>query len=147
MKRVKLLCFLLLLPVFLQAQTAERVEALLNTDAVSYEQAAQLVLEAADVRVSTGPADAFRYAAEQRWVPGKAEGGDIARLDGISLLIMRAFDLKGGMFYSLFKNPHYAYRELEYQNIIQGRSDPAMDVSGDFLLFMTGRALSVVEGE
>ena len=140
------LCLFLILPIFLSAQTGQRIEDLLKANAVSYEQAAQLVLEAADVRASISQAEAFRYASEQKWLPGNVSGSDDAKLSGVSLLIMKAFDLKGGMFYSLFQNAHYAYRELEYKKILQGRTDPGMKVSGDFLLFTIGEVLSMVEG-
>jgi hypothetical protein len=138
--------FLVILPVSLYPQTAEKLEAILRTDAVSYQQAAQFVLEAADGLSTPGPAEAFRYASGQKWLPANVSGGDTARLDGLSLLLMRSFGLKGGMFYSLCKNSHYAYRELVFQDIIQGRADPAMTVSGDELLFLVNRVLTMKEG-
>jgi hypothetical protein len=45
------------------------------------------------------------------------------------------------------KTPHYAYRELLWQNVIQGRVEPDMAVSGDLLLFVVNRALELMEGE
>jgi hypothetical protein len=146
MNRQKLLFFLLLLPVFLNAQTtADNLEALLNTEAVSYEQAAALVLEAADIISASDAARAFNLAMDRKWLPAGTERSGTARLDGVSLLIMKSFDFQGGIFYSLFGNPHYAYRELQYNGIIRGRADPAMDVSGDMMLFLIGNVLDKVE--
>ena len=88
---------------------------------------------------------AFSQAAEWNWLPGDAAPVDKATLDGVSLLVMQAFNLKGGLFYSFVKNPHYAYRELVHKGIIRGRVDPGMLVSGDLLLFMIGEVLSIVE--
>ena len=139
--------FFLLFSLFtfnLFSQTAERIERLLLTNAVSYADAAQFVLEAADVLAAPGPA-AFNYALEQGWLPRGAEAGDSARLDGLSLLIMKSFNIQGGLMYNAVKNAHYAYRELVYINVIQGRNDPAMAVSGDLLLFMVNRLLSYQE--
>jgi hypothetical protein len=127
-------------PLF--AQTAAELEDLLKIEAVSYEEAAYFVLRAADVLDPSTPVEAFRFAAERRWLPGKAAPDGEADLAGVSLLIMRAFNLKGGIFYSLLKNPHYAYREMVYQVIVQGRADPQMTVSGDLLLFLVNRTLS-----
>jgi len=145
-RRIFCICFflavLMAMPAFLSAETAELLEALLTTEAVNYEQAAMLVLEAADITGYSGPSDAFRFASEQQWLPRNAAPGDQARLDGVSLLIMRSFDIQGGLFYSLAKSPHYAYREMVHQNIIQGRADPQMPVTGDLLLFMVNRVLS-----
>jgi len=149
MKKRIILGFLLFAAAALFAQTAEKLEELLNTPVLSYEQAAWFILEASDIwdvsSVSASPYEAFIVAKEHNWLPKKAGPDDKARLDGISLLLMKSFGLKGGLGYSLFKNPHYAYRELVYRDIIQGRIDPAVPVSGDMLVYMGGRILSELE--
>ena len=133
---------------FLPAQsTAEEIETLLSTNAVTYAQAARFLLEAADAMVTSDPQEAFRYAVWQKWLPKNAAANDTARLDGISMLIMRSFDMKGGVMYSVAKKPHHAYRELVHKNIIQGRAGPAMKVSGERLLAITGTMLSEKEKE
>ena len=144
-KKVFCVCIFLGLAGFLFPQTAERMEELLRAEALSYGQVAQFVLEAADAAAPSGPAQAFSFAADRNWLPKKAAADDEAKLDGLSLLVMESFGFKGGMFYSLLKNPHYAYRELTYHRIIQGRSDPGMAVSGEMLLFVVNRALSESE--
>jgi hypothetical protein len=136
---------LLTAPVFLYPQTAERIERLLETSAVSYEDAASFVLEAADLLDAPTPAEALSYAVDRGWLPRGGAVSGRARLDGVSLLIMRSFNIRGGLFYSAARNSHYAYRELVYLNVIQGRNDPAMAVSGDLLLFMINRVLSYKE--
>lgn len=140
------LIFFLASPVFSQS-AADKIEALLHTEAVTYAQTAHFVLEAADVTVTADAAEAFRYATEHNWLPKNVSANDTARLDGIALLVMRSFGIKGGLLYSLAKrtsvqNSHYAYRELVYRDIIQGRIDPAMPVSGETLLYITGRVFS-----
>jgi len=143
MKKILLLfciCLLLAVPIF--SQTAAEIETLLETEALSYEQAASFVLRAADVQVSDS---AFNYASEQKWLPKNAAPEDTARLNGIALLLMRSFELKGGIFYSLAKSPHHAYRELVYKGFIQGDTDPGMPVSGRQLLLIISRILSVKE--
>ena len=140
-----LLFFLLTLPVFLFSQTADGIEFYMNVKAVSYEQAAWLILEAANVSSDYNrfnPKEAFRFAEEKRWLPRNADPEKKATLRQVALLIMQAFNLKGGPLYTLFKSPHYAYRELVYQNIITGRTDPGMAVSGESLLFLTSQVLS-----
>jgi len=128
---------------FLSAQTAaDEIETLLNTSAVTYAQAARFVLEASDTLAVADSGEAFRYAVEQKWLPKKVSANDAARLDGVALLLMRSFNIKGGLLYSISKSPHFAYRELAYQDTIQGRADPGMKVTGERLLFLTGRILS-----
>jgi len=136
------ICFFIVFPAF--AQSAGELESLLNMEAVNYGQAARLVLQAAENRDLNTEA-AFSFALENKWLPKGVESGDTVRLNGFSLLIMRAFEIKGGAFYTLTGGAHYAYRELVYRNIIQGRSDPAMTVSGDLMLFIVNRALNFQE--
>jgi len=139
-----LLC-LLLLPSFLNAQSAaEEIEILLNTNTVTYAQAARFTLEASGVLIAN-PQEAFNAAINRGWLPENTTAGDYARLDNICLLIMSSFNMKGGIMYSIFKNPRYAYREFLYQNIIQGRSDPMMIVSGKMLLFYINKLLAISE--
>jgi len=143
-----LLIIFLLSAITTFAQNAQDIDALLSTETISYEQAAWFVLGAADAPdFSGGPAEAFAYAAERKWLPAKAEPDGRARLDGISLLIMQSHGIKGGFMYALTKGPRYAYRELVYKDVIQGRTAPEMDVSGDLLLFILTRVLYFQEDQ
>ena len=128
----------------LSAQTAARIEALLNESAICWDTAAAFVLEAAGYAVFSDSQEAFKFAMSRNWLPKESKPGEAARLNGVALLVMQAFDLKGGIGYSIAKNPHYAYRELTYQKIIQGRTDPQMTVSGNDFLYILGRVLSLV---
>jgi len=128
---------------FLFAQTAERIERLLEQDRVSYRDAALLVLEASghlDSEKQTSADDAFSFAVERGWLPKGAQANGDASLSGLSLLVMQAFEINGGALFSLFKNPHYAYRAMVYRGVIQGRADPQMPVSGELLLYTVSKA-------
>jgi hypothetical protein len=155
MKKKFLLCFLMAAPCFvfgprsfapqLLAQTADRIERLLSQDQVSYRDSALLVLEASghlDLLGKASADDAFSFAVERGWLPKDAEANGNTKLNGLSLLIMQAFEIDGGFFYSFFKNPHYAYRAMVYRDIIQGRSDPQMPVTGSLLLYTVNKAIN-----
>jgi len=129
----------------LSAQTATELETLLETQVVTYEQAARFVLQASEAATISDPSEAFRFAVEKKWLPKNAAPGAAAQLEGLSLLLMRSFALNGGIFYTITKSPHFAYRELVYQTAIQGRVDPHMTVSGFQLIFITNRILSFRE--
>jgi len=130
-------CWLAVLP----AQMAAEMETLLETQAVSYAQAARFVLEAAEAATIADPAEAVRFAQENSWLPNDIDPETPARLDVLSLLFMQSFNLKGGIIYSFVKSPHYAYRELVYRQAIQGRADPEMTVSGHQLIFITNKLM------
>jgi hypothetical protein len=151
--RVKYVLFALLfltVSAFLPAQSGlsphDEVETLLNTSAVTYGQAARLALDSSETLITTSYEEAFNYAKEQGWLPDGVSADDTARLDRVALIFMKSFNLKGGLFYTISGSAHYAYRELAYINAIGGRTTPNMAVSGEQLLFITGRLLAAREG-
>ena len=138
------LCFIVAFSAF--AQSADEIDALLATTAVTYGEAAWLVLRVAETPGINGSQEAFGHAREQKWLPPGTNPNATVRLDDLSLLVMRSFGFDGGLAYTLTKNARYAYRELVHQGIIQGRVDPGMDVSGDLLLYIISRVLSHTGG-
>ena len=146
MKRLLLFTIFCTLTFSAFAQSAEEIEGLLATTAVTYGEAAWLVLKVAETPGMNGPQEAFGHAREQKWLPSGTNPNATARLDGLSLLVMHSFGFDGGLLFKLTKNARYAYRELVHQGIIQGRTDPGMDVSGDLLLYIMSRVLSHTGG-
>ena len=128
----------------LYGQTAAELDAMLETQTVTAAAAARFVLGAAQLLPPelSGPAArtaAYEMARSRGWVT--KDSGQALNLRDTAFLVMNAFDFSGGIMYSLLANPRYAYREMIYRKIIQGRSDPAMPVSGQRLLQIIGRAL------
>ena len=139
-----LLMFFILLPVLAFAQTASELDAMLQADTVTAAGAARFVLGAADLLpagVSGVDAEnaAYDIAGSKGWI--KAAASDAVTLKDTAFLIMKAFNLKGGVMYSIFKNPRYAYREMIYQKNIMGQTDQGMKVSGSGLLAILGRVM------
>ncbi|MCL1837372.1 MAG: hypothetical protein FWG46_07490 [Treponema sp.] len=146
MKKIFILMILLSFAALsLFAQTAAEMDALLETRAVSGGAAARFVLEAAELLppgLSGAEAEsaAFDLAKSRGWLNGAA--ADPVSLRDTAFLVMGAFDFGGGLMYTLFHNPRYAYREMVHRKLIQGRADPSMAVSGARLLHIIGRTLS-----
>ena len=148
--RTKLLTVILFMAVGALAfgQSAEEMDALLADEGVSFARAARYVLPAAEILgEDVSEAEAFRAAQERGWVSRSAAPDDPIRIDQFSFLVMKAFSLKGGVFYSIFPGPRYAYRELVYKNYLQGRSDPSQTLSGSRLVLILGHALDEREVE
>ena len=126
------------------AQTAEELDRMLETRKLNAARAARFVLGAAELLpeyLSGADAEdaAWIMAVENGWVPGGPD--DTLRLADAAFLVMNAFGIKGGIMYSIFHNPRYAYREMVYKKLIQGRSDPGFTISGERLLQIIGRTL------
>jgi hypothetical protein len=108
------------------AQTAEQMDDVLNTPQITHAQAVSFIRGAAE------GAPGIDYSAAQADKPLK--------LGDLSLLIMKSFDIKGGLWYSLLPSRRYANRFLVHKKVIQGASDPWLTVSGEKFLTILGRA-------
>jgi hypothetical protein len=97
-----------------------------RTDAVSY-----LVLTAGGkIAETTEPEAAYAAAvAAAALAPGR-QASEPIRIDDFCFLVMRTFSLKGGMMYTLFPGPRYAYRELVFPRYRQSGRGPEPDRSG-----------------
>jgi hypothetical protein len=132
----------LFLPVSAFAQTAEKLDAVLDAEQVSFVQAAAIVLPAAGLLPpEAGDDEAFAYARD--WFPRRAERDIPIKMGELSHLVMRSFGLSGGLLYALFPGPRYAYRALAWRRLLPFNPDPARTVSGEELLHITGLALSL----
>jgi len=129
------------------ASTAAEIEMLLETQALTYAQVSRFVLDAADQGAFADPAQAFAFVQERNWLPRRASAEAPATLNGVALLLVQSFDLGGGLMFSLTRSAHFAYRELEHIGVIHGRRGQNQQVSGDILLYMTGRILGHLEAE
>lgn len=124
------------------AQSNEFMDSLLDSKAATVGQASYLVLVAADkLGEDADQARAFEELQSLGWAPKGAAIDDPIRYSSYAYLLMRAFELKGGIMYSLFPSPRYAYRELASRQMIQGRSDPRAKVDGQAALRVLGRVL------
>jgi hypothetical protein len=144
MKNVMFVLVLLFLAAgFLPAQTAAELETLLETTAVSCAQAAKFVAASVGSADSAGmEKDAFDAAMAEGWLTKKAAAEKPITLAELSFLIMKAFDMKGGMMYAILPGPRYSYRSMISRSFIQGDADPAMTVSGDRFLLILGNVLN-----
>ncbi|WP_010253988.1 hypothetical protein [Treponema primitia] len=124
----------LLSSVLIYAQNARDMDRILSEKELSYTQAVQFILPAAGITTKT--------ASEKGLLPTDAEAEKKISTGDLSLLLMKSFELKGGIMYSFFPNPRYAYRELRYRRCIPDSSDPIAKVTGEQFLHILGRVLS-----
>ena len=61
--------FFMVLPFRLSAQTAVKLETLLNETELSWSAATAFVLEASDTGAYSDPLEAFSFAQEHKWLP------------------------------------------------------------------------------
>jgi hypothetical protein len=141
--RVSLLtCLFLCLSAGAWGQTAAETEKLLAAGEITFAQAAYFTLASALENPPEDPEAAFSLAREKGWLPAGAGSGTALTLSGLSLLMMKTFNLEGGLMYRLFPGGRYAYREMINRGFIEGRSYPGMNVSGERFLRILGNVLA-----
>jgi hypothetical protein len=122
-------------------QTAAFMDALLDSPAVTFNQAAAFVLAAAGAAPdNVSPEEAF--ARVRPWLSRWAAADAPIAMGELSYLFMRAFNLRGGFMYMIFPGPRYAYRALAYYRLLPGSADPGRMVTGEELLYIGSRVLT-----
>jgi len=148
MRKMRLLIifagFLFIVPAFLPAQTAAELESVLETKVVSCAQAARFVIASSGADM---PEMDFEQALAKGWFPRGTKPDESITLGKLSFLMMKAFDIKGGLMYAILPGPRYAFRTMVSRSHIQGASDPAMTVSGERFLHILGRILNTTGEE
>ncbi|MEI6385028.1 MAG: hypothetical protein WCQ50_00225 [Spirochaetota bacterium] len=117
------------------AQSNEFLDGLLAKQSITVGQTAYLILVASDnLAEDADEARAFELLTNMGWAPAGAKINQPIELASYSYILMRAFNLKGGIMYTLFPSPRYAFRELSSMQVIQSVYDPASPVDGSMAI-------------
>lgn len=123
------------------AQTAAKIEAIAENEAISIGQACYLAGCAAEkIPETTSFSEAFD--AYRELFAGKNAETEI-RLDEFANLCLQALGKEGSLWYSVSKNNHYALKSLKYLGVIKETAVAKHKVSGKEAL----RILSELEKE
>ncbi len=132
----------------LAAQTGTFMDRFLEQEKAPYGASAYLVLLGAGRLNENDTVErALALLREQGWaIEGKA-ADDPLTLGEFSLVVMRSFDIPGGLMYHVAPGPRYATRELAYRQIIQGRARPGSSLTGERAARILGRVLDIREAQ
>lgn len=140
--RKKLTAFLLLaLSCFAAfAQNAEKISALLETEEITKGQASYFVCVYQNLAEESITEDGAFWICKARGLFRDGESADEAiSLDKACHLIARVSEMRGGLFYSIFRSARYTLREFKALDIVPSTADPQQKVSGsEFLALLYG---------
>lgn len=145
MKKVTLVLFFsILFSLAAFSQSNEFVDKLINSKAISLGQAAYLVLVASDnLADDSDEIRAFDLLVQQGMVSSSDNSERSISMAEYAFILAKSFGVKGGIMFTFFPSPRYAYRELVARLVIQGKSDPMMTVSGERAIRMLGRVFDI----
>ncbi len=138
-----LLFFILISAVMiLSAQSNLIIDDLLGEEKATFGKTAYLALAAAGIIPEEATLEDAIYVLEkQEWRIDLKEPEDPITLGEFSFLLMKAFNIQGGLMYSIIPGPRYACRELAYLKIIPGNTSPYRAPSGEEVVRILGRLL------
>jgi len=130
------------LPVLLSAQSNTVIDQLLNEDKADWGKTSYMVLSAAEIISENAEIpEALTKLEKQQWkLPAKKSENSIT-LGEYSYMLMKAFDIPGGIMYKILPGPRYAARELDYLNFIDNNKSPYRTLSGEEVLRIMGRVM------
>ncbi len=147
---LSLLLFVCLVPIAVSAQSNDVIDEVLEQTKLTYQNGAYLALSASGMISETDdPAEAYEVLTAQadNWKLKKLSPEKSMRLGDFSYILMRALEIKGGLFYKIFKGPRYAARELDYLGIIKEKPDPYRKISGTEAIQILGDTLEWKESQ
>ena len=136
------LTLLLFSSLWVTAQSNEMLDRILAEEQLTYASAAYLLIVATGRAADeTSPEQAVSLAEQGGFALEGVGSADALSLGQYSYMLMKAFELSGGIMYRIVPGPRYAAREMEYTGVIQGPAIPGMAVSGNEALRMLERVL------
>ena len=131
-------------------QAAEKIDTILETEKTTFGQAAYLIQTALNDDSDELDFDtAFNRfkSGNENLIRDSVTAEDVIPIKTYAFLLMKSFNVKGGLMYRIYPCPRYAYRDLRYMAIIQDKNDPNAPMTGAEMLQIFGRIDTVQGGE
>ncbi len=121
--------FVAVLPLAAQSNTV--IDTLLDSREAAFGDAVYLVLSAAKiVPEKATPNEAVWTLQARDWGVAGRSAKDPITLGEYAFLLMKAFDVQGGILYRMFPGPRYACRELAFLGLLEGNTAPHRRLAG-----------------
>ena len=148
-RRLRIAFFLLLVGVstHISAQSNEMIDEILAEDTATVGSSAYIALSAGGlISDDASPDRAVIVAREAGWLAESIDASSPASFGQIAYLLMQSTEVNGGLMYRLIPGPRYAAREFVFRDWSPERKAPGEQVSGQFLVRVTGNFLENTEG-
>jgi hypothetical protein len=145
MKKNKLILLgilIITLPLIIHSQSNTVIDEMLNKDKAGFGRTSYLVFSASGILDDEATIEeSLGYLGELKWNMTNKQSEDDINLGQYSYMLMKSFNINGGLMYQLFPGPRYAAKELYYLGFIDENSDPVRSISGEEVLRILGRLL------
>ena len=132
MKKALALFFILFNTYFLAlAQSADKISEIIESTNVNYGQISYLAAIHAGLADETANQQQCLNTLEEKGFVQKGHSDtEQIPLEQVAFICAKTWNVKGGIFYSIFKNPRYSLKQLKADGVIPENSDPSKKLSG-----------------
>lgn len=122
------------------AQQAEKISSALDVEEISKGTAAYFTCVYANLAdESVSDSAAFDILETENIFGADENVSERIDLSEVCFVIAKSMGMKGGIFYSIFKTPRYAFREFKAKGIVPQSAEPEQSVSGsEFMAMLSG---------
>jgi hypothetical protein len=127
-------------------QSNTTLDKILAAKQASFADAAYLVMTATKkIPDNATLPEAAGAVEKQNWGIRTDDARQSVTLGTYCFMLMKAFDMRGGIMYTLFPGPRYAARELAYLGDVHGDRSPYRTISGSEAVDILGSVLNRTE--
>ena len=135
------LLFFLISAACLFPQSNRMIDEILEAEHISFYHTAYMLCYAADIVDSEDDFDFIAVLRDRSDFFLEMDGQHQLNTAEFSLALMVMFEIGGGIMYSIFNTPHYAYREMTSKGIIEKDQPASKSMTGEKMLVTIQRAL------
>lgn len=113
------------------AQSSQKLTDLIATKNTTYGQVAYLCqVYSGQIEENADYEQAFEQFKESNKIKNNVSANTPITLSELSFICTKLGNIKGGLFYTIFPSPRYAFRELKAKGILPQNADPDEKPSG-----------------
>lgn len=118
------------------AQSSEEISKIIKSEKATFAQVSYLPALYANLISGDEGSEtnleqtAFDALNQKGYLPAKATAESEVTLGQLCYIYAKAFDIKGGLFYTLFPSERYAFKEFKAKGFLPSTADPSMALSG-----------------
>ena len=145
-RKILFLSILLMLSCFCFGQSADFVSEMIESTAVTYEDAAYFcAINLELIQDDVSPADAVKALDDAKFFSMPKDSKISITYEVLANMCMRTWDIKGGLMYTITKANRYAFKEMQYLGFIPNNANPKSTVSGIQMLNLITRCIEQSE--
>ena len=127
----------------LHAQSNAVIDSILNQRTATYGDSVYMILSAAKIIPTSASVTAAMNALYARaWISPPPRADQPITFGDFSYILMKSFDVSGGIMYAIFPGPRYAARQVVYRRWSPGDLSPYQHISGMQALYVLRTFLS-----